>query len=50
MGRSNGGRGHFTGPVRTGDAVSLVLQQLGQDGRTMVLSKPVSIRDRAGGR
>jgi len=29
--------------VRTGDAVSLVLQQLGQDGRTMVLSKPVSI-------
>jgi uncharacterized protein (TIGR03437 family) len=29
--------------VRTGDAVSLVLQQLGQDGRTMVVSKPVSI-------
>jgi uncharacterized protein (TIGR03437 family) len=29
--------------VRTGDTVSLVLQQLGQDGRTMVLSKPVSI-------
>jgi uncharacterized protein (TIGR03437 family) len=29
--------------VRTGVAVPLVLQQFGQDGRTMVVSKPVSI-------
>jgi uncharacterized protein (TIGR03437 family) len=29
--------------VRTGDGVALVLKQLGQDGRTIIISKPVSI-------
>ena len=29
--------------IQTGDAVPLVLEQLGQDGRTVVISKPVSI-------